>query len=327
MTPRDPFPAHRLALADFEAARRVIDPVFLNSPQYDCEPVSHQLDCRLTLKLETANPIRSFKGRGAHYLVQSLPQDTAPIVGASAGNWGQALAFCCRKAGRALILFASVNANPLKVERMKALGAEVHLQGVDFDAAKLAAEAFAQANGYRMVADGLDPEASIGAGTMAIELLQNGAQYDAVLVPTGNGAMLTGIGRWFKAASPHTKIIGVQSTGADAMEKSWRKGEIIVHETISTIADGIGVRVPIAEAVEDMRNTVDDVMLVEDRHIIAAMQLMFNKAGLLLEPSGAAGVAAILARTEAFKGLKVAAILCGGNVTAEQIGKWIVRGV
>ena len=324
MLPEDPSPTHRLALADFETALGKIAPEFLNSPQYNCEPLSDILGCVLTLKVETANPIRSFKGRGANYLVQSMRHDEHRIVSASAGNWGQALAYCCRQSNRELIMFASVNANPLKLERMRALGADVRLSGDDFDASKIAAASFAATGGFRMVADGLDPEASIGAGTIAIELLQNGAPYDAILVPTGNGAMLTGIGRWIKAASPQTKVIGVQSSGADAMEKSWRSGKIIVHDAVSTIADGIAVRVPIPEAVGDMHDTVDDVLLVDDHHILQAMKLVFEKAGLLVEPSGAAGVAAIVSRQQEFRNLRVATILCGGNMTADQINKWIL---
>ena len=324
MLPNDPTPGHRLALADYAKAQDMIHPVFLNSPQYNCEPLSEALGCNLTLKVETANPIRSFKGRGASFLIQSLPKYESPIVGASAGNWGQALAFSCRQLARPLIMFASVNANPLKVERMRALGADVKLSGVDFDASKLAAVAFAKANGFHMVDDGLNPEASVGAGTMAIEMLQHGATYDAVLVPTGGGAMLTGIGRWFKAASPKTKVIGVQARGADAVEKSWRSGKIVVHPSISTIADGIGVRVPVPEAVADMQGTVDDIVLVDDAHIIQAMKLVFDKAGHIVEPSGAAGVAAVVSQPQDFKGLNVATVLCGGNATADQIMRWCI---
>jgi threonine dehydratase len=194
--PDDPMPGHRLKLAEIRRSRQIIDPVFLNSPQYDCEPLSNVLGCRLTIKLDFTNPIRSFKGRGASFLVRSLtvrdPNDRQLLVGASAGNWGQAMAYACRQAGRPVILYASVNANPLKIERMCALGAEVRLHGVDFDASKKEAQAFAKEVGARMVGDGFDPEVSEGAGTIAIELLQQSAGYDAVLVPLGNGAMLNG---------------------------------------------------------------------------------------------------------------------------------------
>jgi threonine dehydratase len=293
--------------------------VLLNAPQYDCEPLSAALGCALTLKVETLNPIRSFKGRGASYMIARLAASQAPVVSASAGNWGQALAYACRAKGRKLILFASPHANPLKIARMRALGADVRLDGDDFDAAKLAAERFAREQGLRMVADGLDAEASIGAATIARELIAEHTALDAVLIPLGNGAMLTGMGRWIKAASPHTMVIGVQAAGADAMEKSWRSGSMIVHKSVNTIADGIGVRVPIPEALQDMRGIVDDVLLVDDDSIKQAMKLVFQQAGVVTEPSGAAGVAALLANRERFAGKRIATVLCGGNATAEQI--------
>jgi threonine dehydratase len=327
MLPADPSPRHRLRLEEILRAQAQIDPVFLNSPQYECEPLSEALGCQLTLKVETANPIRSFKGRGASFLVSNLRRKEPgkrPLVAASAGNWGQAMAYACRAAQLPIVIYASVNANPLKVERMRALGAEVRLEGEDFDAAKIEAGRFAQASGGHMVADGLDVEASEGAGTMAIELLARGSQFDAVVVPLGNGAMLTGIGRWLKAASPRTKVIGVCARGASSMEQSWRQGTIIPTRTADTIADGIGVREPIPEAVQDMKGTVDDVLLVDDQHIIAAMKLVFFNAGLVAEPAGAAGVAALLAHSSLFRDQRAATIICGGNVTEAQIKKWFL---
>jgi threonine dehydratase len=206
---------------------------------------------------------------------------------------------------------------------MRALGAEVHLAGSDFDAAKTHAAAYAAARGWRMVADGLDVEASLGAGTIGIELLAHGAPWDAVVVPLGNGALLTGVGRWIKAASPQTQVIGVQAAGADAMARSWRSGTLVFPPRIATIADGIGVRVPIAEAVADMRTTVDDVWVVEDAALVEAMQLLHTHAGLVVEPSGAAGVAALVARPKALDGRRVAAVVCGGNLTEGQRREWL----
>ena len=326
--PPDPLPGHRLRLANVLRAQSLIDPVFRNTPQFDCEPLSEALSCRLTLKLETANPIRCFKGRGAGYLIASRLADGAlqgrRIVGASAGNWGQALAYACRSHGLPLTLFAATTANPLKVARMKALGAEMVLTGDDFDAAKIAAEAHARQTGSLWVADGLDPEAAEGAATIALELLETGNRPDTLVVPLGNGALLTGIARWAKAVDPAIRVIGVQAKGADAMEKSWRTGQLVFPPSVATIADGIGVRVPIAEAVADMRGIVDDVLLVSDDDIIAAMRLLFQTAGLMAEPSGAAGVAAIGAVPQAFEGRRVATIICGSNLTEAQIRAWLV---
>lgn len=325
--PADPSPGHRLRLGNVLRAATLIDPVFLNSPQFNCEPLGESLSCSLTLKLETANPIRSFKGRGAGYLVASRLADGSlagrRLVGASAGNWGQALAFACRTHGIPLTLFAATTANPLKVARMKALGAEMVLTGHDFDAAKQAGEAHAKATGGLWVADGLDPEAAEGAATIALELLAGPDKPDVLAIPLGNGALLTGIGRWAKAVAPGIEVIGVQARGADAMEKSWRSGQLVFPPSVATIADGIGVRVPIAEAVQDMSGLVDDVLLVEDAQIIAAMRLLFHQAGLLAEPSGAAGVAAIAAFPERFRGRRVATVICGSNLTEEQVRNWV----
>lgn len=323
----DPLPRHRLRLENILRAGDLIDPVFRSTPQYDCEPLSEALGCHVTLKLETANPIRSFKGRGAGYLIASRAADGRlsgrRIVGASAGNWGQALAYACRSHGIPLTLFAATTANPLKVARMKALGAEMILIGRDFDAAKEAGEAHARATGSLWVADGLDPEAAEGAATIAVELLSSSKKPDAILVPLGNGALLTGIARWAKAVAPNTQIIGVQARGADAMEKSWRTGTLVFPPSVSTIADGIGVRVPIREALEDMQDIVDDVLLVDDSQIITAMRLLFRTAGLLAEPSGAAGLAALLAYPDRFRAQNVAVIICGSNLTEEQMKAWV----
>jgi threonine dehydratase/peptide deformylase len=319
-------PAHRLSLAAIADAARTIDPVFLHTPQYECEPLSQELGCALTLKVETVNPVRSFKGRGADYFLARVTAagDERPMVCASAGNFGQAMAYTCRKRGRHLVVYAGEHANPLKVERMRALGAELRLIGDDFDAAKAEAKRFAAETGARMVEDGRDPELSEGAGSVAVELLERDDVIDAVTVPLGNGALLSGIARWLKAASPSTDVVGVSSRGADAMERSWRTRRVVERPSVDTIADGIAVRVPIPEAVEDMRRTVDDVVLVADDVILQAMRLLYEQAGLLIEPAGAAGIAAILADVERYRGRRVATVLCGGNVTRVDAERWLV---
>src|SRR5262245_61514322 len=128
-------PVRRITLERIEEAARRIDPVFLDTPQYVCEPLGDELGCRLALKVETLNPIRSFKGRGADWLVQHLSPGAA-LICASAGNFGQAMAYACRARSVSLTVYAAESANPLKIERMRAMGARVVLAGADFDAAK-----------------------------------------------------------------------------------------------------------------------------------------------------------------------------------------------
>jgi threonine dehydratase len=315
---------HRLSLARIEDAARVIDPVFLDTPQFVAESLSAALGVRLVVKVETVNPVRSFKGRGAETLV-STPARGDLIMTASAGNFGQAMAYACRKRGVRLTVYASVNANPLKVERMRALGADIVLHGQDFDEAKAEAKRIAREHGIRMVEDSLDVETGEGAGTIGLELARFAEPLDAVVIALGNGALACGVGRWLKHARPDTAVIAVQATGAPAMAESWRSGTLVRHDAMATIADGIGVRLPIAECVEDMRGVIDDALLVSDDGMIEAMRLAHRHLGLVLEPSGAAGIAAILEHRARFSGRTVATILCGGNLTEEQITSWLWR--
>jgi threonine dehydratase len=310
----------RFHLPEIEAAAAIIDPVFLHTPQFECEPLSDVCGATVFLKLETANPIRSFKGRGADLLVQRATQ---PLVCASAGNFGQAVAYAGRKYRIPVTVFASVNANPLKVERMKALGATVIAQGEDFDAAKMAARTFARERGLRFIEDSRDVETAIGAGTIALELLSGKSAFDSFLVPVGNGALINGIGVASKEGGNRTRIVGVQAEGAPAMVESWRQGGVITYPTINTIADGIGVREPVPEALNDMRDAMDEALLVSEENILAAMKLLFHTAGLLVEPSGAVGVAALLQHPAKFRGQRVAVILCGSNLTTDQINRWL----
>lgn len=313
---------HRISLAAIQDAMTVIDPVFLHTPQFVCEPLSAALGCTLTVKIETLNPIRSFKGRGASYFVAGLAPGER-LVCASAGNFGQGLAYACRAQRLPLTVFASEHANPLKVARMRALGATVATAGEDFDAAKAAARAYAADTGTRMVEDGLEPRISAGAGTIGIELLQLAERPDTLLVPLGNGALLVGVARWVKAHAPHIQVVAVSAAGASAMVESWRTGQVTSHPAVSTIADGIGVRVPIPEAVADMQGLIDDALLVQDESLIQAMRLAHTHLGLIVEPSGAAGIAALLEQPARFATSRVATVICGGNLTDEQVREWL----
>ena len=314
---------HRLSLEAIERAAQTIDPVFLNSPQFESEPLSATVGTRLTLKVETLNPIRSFKGRGADFFVRENAQALVGIdlVCATAGNFGQAMAYACRTQKRKIVIYSAENANPLKVARMRALGAEVRQTGDNFDSAKEAAKQFCANTGARFVEDGLDVAISEGAGTIAVEMARN-ARFERVLVPLGNGALLGGVARWMKATRPDIEILGVCSSGADSMHASWHERKVVNRPSISTIADGIGVRTPIAEALDDMRGIVDDVILVSDESIIDSMRLAFEHAGLVTEPAGMAGVAALLEHAS-LRGTDTATIVCGSNITHEQAQKWL----
>ncbi len=318
-------PPRRLSLDRIYEAASVIDPVFTHTPQFASEPLGETLGVRLTVKLETLNPVRSFKGRGADFLVLSLKDEmpTPQLVCASAGNFGQAIAYAARKHQLPLIIYAAENANPLKVKRMRALGADVRLIGADFDAAKLAAKLFAEETGAQMLEDSLNPETAEGAGTMGLELLALPELPEILLIPLGNGAMLNGVALAVKAARPDVQIVAVQAEGAPAMVESWRSGRVVTHEHTQTIADGIAVRLPVPEALADMQRLVDDALLVSEDAILRAMQLVHQHLGVVAEPSGAVGIAGVLAHAERFQGAHVGTIICGGNMTLEQMRAWL----
>ena len=145
---------------------------------------------------------------------------------------------------------------------------------------------------------------------------------DAIVIPVGNGALINGVAAWMKAKSPATRVIGVCAASAPSMERSWRAGRIEATAASQTIADGIAVRVPVPQAVEEMRRTVDEVLLVSEDEIRRAMRAILLHAGLLTEPSGAVGVAAIASHQAMFAGMSVATILCGANVTEQQFAEW-----
>ncbi|MEJ0029303.1 MAG: pyridoxal-phosphate dependent enzyme [Bacteroidota bacterium] len=158
----------RFSFEDIEQAFDEIDRAFTDSPQFECEPLSNMFNCRVILKIETLNPIRSFKARGTELLTNR--SDGKPMMCASAGNFGQAMAWSCRLRKIDLTVYGSVHANPFKVSRMKELGAKVIQQGDDFDTAKEIAREIAAKNNIRLVEDSFDVETVIGAGTIGYEL-------------------------------------------------------------------------------------------------------------------------------------------------------------
>ncbi|HST08913.1 MAG TPA: pyridoxal-phosphate dependent enzyme [Terriglobales bacterium] len=300
-----------LNLANIERAARVIDPVFRNSPQFMDDQLNAALGRRTVVKVETANPIRSFKGRGADFFIHGFDRKQK-VVCASAGNFGQAIAYSGRSRGIAVEVFVSTDANPMKIARMRSFGAVVTPMGEDFDTAKAHARArAAEQSNCIFVEDGDDPAISEGAGTIGIELLTMSG-IDTIVLPLGDGALITGVAMWVKAHSPRTKIIGVCAAGAAAMLASWQAGKAIPLDTADTIADGIAVRIPVAASVERMKTLVDDIVLVDDLQLLEAMRISASTLGLLLEPAGAAGLAAI--RAHQLPGNQLATVLTGSNV-------------
>jgi threonine dehydratase len=304
------------------AVHATIHPAFTHSPQYVHDGLSARLGVPLIVKVETVNPIRSFKGRGTWVVIDALVREAAlrddrPVVCASAGNFGQGIAFAAGRAGVRSVVFAATTANPGKIARMRALGADVHEVGEDFDAAVAAAREHAAATGAVMLVDGDDARIAAGAATMAVELT-DAAEAGAlpspavVSVPVGNGALINGIGSWMRAAAPDCRVVGVQAEGAPAMTLSWRAGHAVDTAQVTTYADGIAARVSIPFAVELMAGRVDDMVLVSEAALHEAQAELTSALGITVEGAAAASWAALLAgdRPEG----PVVIIVTGSNV-------------
>jgi threonine dehydratase len=312
---------HRLSLQHIVAASEAIDPAFRDTPQYEAETLHAQLGCRLVVKVETLNPIRSFKARGAQFLVSQM-SGSPHLVCATAGNFGQGMAYAARRRGWPITIFVGANANPMKVDRMRQLGAMVRQGSDDPDELHAEAEAFARKNGFHLVQDGREAAIAEGAGTIAVELLKWPKCFDDIVVPLGDGALLGGMARWVKAQCPTTRVIGVCATASPAMERSWRSKKVVSAPCDGTIAAGIRVGTPFEEAVTDLADLIDDVLLVPDSSLITAMRLAHKELGVILEPAGAAGLAALLDHREQFRGRLVATVLTGGNVSPNNLAEW-----
>jgi threonine dehydratase len=313
-----PISAERIA-----EAHSSIDKVFLGTPVIESPILDRKIGCHVIVKDESANPIGSFKGRGADYFCAVSSMRGREIVCASAGNFGQGLAWGMRRQGGRVTIIAAATANALKIARMRELGGNVIIEGADFDAANEAAKAYGKKHGVAYIEDADHPEVAEGAGTIARELTEGGHQLDAMFVPVGGGALINGIATWLKHASPKTRVIGVCAEGAPAYAQSFAAGRVIPTTTCTTIADGIAVRVPVASSLETMRRVVDEVVTVTDDEILDAVRLLYRSAGIIAEGTGGAALAALIRQKDKWRGKTVALPNCAKNLTDEQKAKWL----
>ena len=294
-----------LETAAIRAAHGRIDRAFTGSPQFVHEGLSERLGRPVIIKVETVNPIRSFKGRGTWVAVGALAGEgrigpERPIACVSAGNFGQGVAFAARALRVPAIVFTSIHANPRKVERMRALGAEVIAVGEDFDTARAASETYAYENQVELLVDGEDPRIAAGAATLALEVTD--AVAAGVLpapvfasIPVGNGALINGVGSWLRATAPGCRVVGIQAERAAAMTRSFEAGRAIDTDTADTYADGIATRVAIPRAVTLMAGRVDEMRTVTEAALHQAQTILTDELGITVEGAAAATWAGLLA--------------------------------
>jgi threonine dehydratase len=296
-----------LSLARIAAAVEVIDPIFLRTPQFLDAGLSAALGHEVTVKAETFNPIGSFKGRGTWLLAQAL-DPARTWVCATAGNFGLGLAYAARARGGTVRAFVSPQVPAAKVARMCSLGAIVEASEQPGSAAR---EHAAASEDRVLVVDGLHPAVAEGAGTIGLEL-QAAGPFDVAVVQVGDGALISGVARWIRATTPATRVVGVCASGAPAMARSFAARRVVTAGT-DTIATALAVAEPVPESLARVLALVDDMVLVDDDDMRSAQRLIAESLGILVEPAGAAGVAALARHRGLLPGGRAAVLLTGAG--------------
>jgi threonine dehydratase len=302
-----------------DAAKR-IRPYLQPTPLRRYLSLDRLVGTEVYVKHENHNPTGAFKVRGGINLVSRLSEDERArgVIAASTGNHGQSIAYAAHLFGVSAVICAPQNANPVKVESMQDLGAEVILQGERYDDARLNAHRMAQEHGYRYIHSGDEPLLIAGVGTHTLEVLQEQPRIDAIIVPIGGGSGAAGACIAAKAINPQIEVIGVQSEQAPAAYLSWKSGELDEAPN-RTRAEGLSTATPFELPQRILRRMLDDFVLVSDDELDAATLLMIEKTRNLVEAAGAAALAGALRLRERLKGRSVALICSGGNISPAQL--------
>ena len=306
-----------LNLEQLQAAQSVLaQESWLPTPLLPASSIGARLGIDLWLKREDCTPIGSFKLRGA---LVTVAQRTEELKGrsvyvASAGNYGLAIAVAGQSRGIKVTVVAPIGATGSKLDRIRLEGAQVITHGDDFDTAKQFARRLALENGAVFWEDGIVEEMAWGAATIAGELLTHHEPWDAVIVPVGNGSLVKGIATVFKARSPQTSVVGVVASGAPAMAHALRGQPWDESHPVATHADGLAVRVPIPGIVQELKRLVDDVWLVDESRLLAAVKTLMELEQVMVEPSAAICIAGSADHRASLAGKRVAAVLTGAHL-------------
>ena len=302
-------------LSAIQAATRRLDGIAQRTPVEVSRTVSELAGVETLLKCEHLQRTGSFKLRGAYNRIAQLDeaQRARGVVCASAGNHAQGVALSALLAGAEATVFMPEQAPLPKVEATRGYGADVRLVGATFDDAYAASLAWAEESGATYVHpfDHLDVIA--GQGTLGLEILEQVPLAATVVLPIGGGGLAAGVASAVKLTRPDARVVGAQASGAAAYPESLRAGTPMALGEVSTFADGIAVKRPGPLALAHVSERVDEVVTVSDEAIARAVLLLVERAKQVVEPAGAAGLAAILEGHGTFRG-PVVAILCGGNV-------------
>jgi threonine dehydratase len=303
-------------LTEIEAARARLAGVARVTPVYGSDTLSQLVGGKVLLKAENLQRTGSFKIRGAYNRISTLSDDerAAGVVGASAGNHGQAVAWAAREVGARARIYMPEDAPMAKVEATRHYGAEIELTGTAIEACLDAATAYVSEHGATFVHPFEDPVVIAGQGTIGLELAEQAPDLETVLIPIGGGGLASGIALALRAVKPGLRIVGVQAEGTLPGGSGY------------TIADGIAVKKPGELTMSILDDVLDEIVSVTDEQITEAIVLLLERTKLVVEGGGAVGVAALLSGKVEKPGV-VVPVLSGGNIDATLLISVMRRGL
>jgi threonine dehydratase len=305
---------------DVLGARERIAPHLRPTPLFRWPVLGELVGAEVWVKHENHQPVGAFKVRGGVNLVSQLSEDERRrgLIAASTGNHGQSVAFAANRFGVRAIICVPEGANPLKVSAIEALGAEIVTEGRDFDDAREHCERLAEEHGYRYVHSGDEPDLIAGVATETLEILEEQPETDVVVVPVGGGSGAAGACIAARGMGGSARVIAVQSDAAPAAYRAWRNRNLEADE-MRTVAEGLATRVPFELPQRIMWELLDEFVLVSEDEILTANRLMIEGTRNLVEPAGAAPLAAALRLREQLAGQRVALVCSGGNISLDQL--------
>ncbi|WP_344652502.1 threonine ammonia-lyase [Cryptosporangium japonicum] len=310
-------PPDLVTSADVRAAQEVLAGagVVRRTPLEECEPLRGPVGGPVLFKCENLQHAGSFKLRGAYLrLVRLSPEERARgVVAASAGNHAQGVALAARAVGTHATVFMPVGASLPKVAATREYGATVELVGATIEDAMAAATAFARDRGAVYVHPFDHPDVVAGQGTVGLEILEQCPAVRTVVVPTGGGGLVAGVAAVLRAERPDVRLVGVQAAGAAAVRVSLAAGRPVTLDGMRTMADGIAVGRPGDLTFAHIAAQVDEVRTVSEEQLSQALLFSLERAKMVVEPAGAAALAAVLAEPETFEA-PVVVVLSGGNI-------------
>ena len=316
-----------VTLETVRAAAAALEGRIVRTPLVPAFRLSRQLGCELFLKCENFQVTGSFKDRGACNKLMSLTPEQARrgVIAMSAGNHAQGVAYHAQRLGIPATIVMPAFAPFTKVQRTRAYGARVVLIGETLDVSAEKAREIAEAEGLVFVHPYDDPAIIAGQGTAGLEILEDAADLDALVVPIGGGGLISGIAIAVKALQPSLEVVGVEAALFPSMLQALR-GEPI-EAGGATLADGIAVKTPGALTREIVRALVDDLRLVDETALETAVHRLAEEQKMVAEGAGAAGLAAVIAEPERYAGKKVGVVICGGNIDMRLLSGVLIRGL